>query len=63
MLRTPLNNSIYYCTDVYKCSLIILSVIYSVYGARGSDNSDDKMWFGGEKVGVDHNMKWFQSEK
>jgi hypothetical protein len=28
--------------------------------ARRSDNSDDVLWFGQEKVGIDHKMLWFK---
>ncbi len=30
--------------------------------ARRNDNSDDTLWFEGQKVEFDHKMLWFESD-
>ncbi len=34
----------------------------SAFKARRNDNSDDTLWFEGQKVEFDHKMLWFESD-
>jgi hypothetical protein len=35
---------------------------FCLFKACRSDNSDDKLWFEGQKIGFDRNMLWFEDD-